>query len=200
MRRMKAAGGGAIAVAALCIAGGAFAHEQTASWAQVFHGLRPQAAAVDVGPFAEVRLTLAAPLADTDPPRAAIAPAQPRIGDSMQFDLRSPGFASYVYAAYFGADGTVLVLAQPSSTALRPKPPHTELKFGDAQPDSPGFIVQAPVGSELLLVLAAEKPLFDQALPTIEGGRDFLAALRQAVASADAGRIAATLLPVTTAE
>jgi hypothetical protein len=151
-------------------------------------------------PACEVRLTLAAQLADSDAPLTVIDPTDPRVGDSMQFGVQSPGFASYVYAAYFGADGTVLNLTQPTSVELKPKAPHTQLKFGDAQPGSPGFTVQPPVGNELLLVVASEKPLFDQALPQTETNRAFLSDLRKAVLSGDAGRVTATVMPVTTAD
>jgi hypothetical protein len=151
-------------------------------------------------PACEVRMTLAAQLADSDAPLAVIDPTEPKIGDSMQFGVQSPGFASYVYAAYFGADGTVLNLTQPTSVDLKAKAPHTQLKFGDAQPDSPGFTVQAPVGDELLLVVASEKPLFDQALPQTETNRAFLSDLRKAVLSGDAGRVTATVMPVMTTE
>ena len=60
--------------------------------------------------------------------------------------------------------------------------------------------VQKPVGDELLLVMASEKPLFDTALPDKEADRAFLSSLRQAMLSGDAGRVTATVLPVTTTE
>jgi len=151
-------------------------------------------------PACEVRMTLAASLADSDTPLAVVDPTAPKIGDSVQIGVQSPGFASYVYAAYFGADGTVINLTQPTASGLKPKAPHTQLKFGDAQPDSPGFTVQKPVGDEMLLVVASEKPLFDQSLPQSETNRAFLSDLRAAVLAGDSGRITATVLPVTTTE
>jgi hypothetical protein len=60
--------------------------------------------------------------------------------------------------------------------------------------------VQPPVGNELLLVVASEKPLFDQALPQTETNRAFLSDLRKAVLSGDAGRVTATVMPVTTTD
>ena len=52
----------------------------------------------------------------------------------------------------------------------------------------------------MLLVVASEKPLFDQALPDKESNRDFLNDLRRSVLAGDAGRVTATVLPVTTTE
>lgn len=151
-------------------------------------------------PACEVRMTLASQLADTDTPQAIIDPTTPKVGDSLQVGIQSPGFASYLYAVYFSADGTVVNLAQPNSANLKPKAGHTQLKFGDAQTDAMTLQVQKPVGDELLLVVASEKPLFNQALPDQESNRSFLSDLRQAVFSGDAGRVTATVLPVTTIE
>jgi len=151
-------------------------------------------------PACEVRLTLASQLADTDAPQALIDPASPKVGDSVQVGIQSPGFASYLYAVYFSADGTVVNLTQPTSASLKPKAGHTQLKFGDAQANGLTLQVQKPVGDELLLVMASERPLFDQALPDQESNRAFLSDLRKAVLAGDAGRITATALPVTTTE
>jgi hypothetical protein len=151
-------------------------------------------------PACEVRLTLAGQLADSDTPQAVIDPVAPKVGDSVQIGVESPGFASYMYALYFSADGTVLSLTQPSSVALKPKAAHTQLKFGDAQPDTVSLEVQQPVGDEMLLVVASEKPLFDSALPDRQTDRAFLSALREATLGGGSGRVTATLLPVTTTE
>jgi len=151
-------------------------------------------------PACEVKLTLAGQLADTDAPQAIIDPALPKVGDSVQIGVQSPGFASYVYAAYFSADGTVVNLAQPGGSELKPKAAHTQLKFGDAQANAISLTVQKPVGDELLLVVASEKPLFDRALPDSQSNRSFLSELRQAVLAGDSGRVTATVLPVTTTE
>jgi hypothetical protein len=50
------------------------------------------------------------------------------------------------------------------------------------------------------VVLASEKPLFAAALPDSETDRQFLSGLRDAVLSGKAGRVTATLVPVTTTE
>lgn len=151
-------------------------------------------------PACEVRLTLASQLADSDVPQAAIDPAAPKLGDSVSIGIESPGFASYLYAAYFSADGTVLNLAQPSSFNLKPKIRHTVVRFGNADQGQMALTVSPPVGDEMLVVIASEQPLFDVARPDSETDRQFLSGLRQALLSGDAGRITATVLPVTTTE
>ncbi|HEX4298752.1 MAG TPA: C1 family peptidase [Devosia sp.] len=151
-------------------------------------------------PACEVRLTLADQLADSDPPQAVVDPTAPKVGDTFRVGIESPGFASYLYAAYVGADGQVTTLAQPSSADLQAKPAHTQLKFGDADASGVGLTVSKPVGDEMLVVLASEKPLFAAALPDSQTDRQFLSGLRDAVLSGKAGRVTATLVPVTTAE
>jgi hypothetical protein len=60
--------------------------------------------------------------------------------------------------------------------------------------------VSPPVGDEMLVVVSSEKPLFGAARPDTESYRAFLSALRTGVLSGDAGRITATIVPVTTTE
>ena len=60
--------------------------------------------------------------------------------------------------------------------------------------------VSPPVGDELLVVVASEKPLFAAARPDSESYRDFLSALRTGLLSGDGGRVTATVVPVTTTE
>lgn len=149
-------------------------------------------------PKCEVMLTLESQLADSDPPQAVVDPEAPKVGDNVAIGIQTPGFASYLYAAYFSADGTVLNLTQPGSAALKPRSSHTTLTFGTDEGN--GFTVAPPVGDELLLVVASESPLFDEARPDTETSRTFLSGLREAVLAGDAGRVTATLVPVTTTE
>lgn len=149
-------------------------------------------------PACEVKLTLAKQLADTDTPLAVIDPATPKVGDDVRIGVQAPGFASYVYATYFSADGSVTVLSQPTSSDLKPKAAHTQLKFGNTANGEISLTASAPVGDEMLVVLASEKPLFGAALPESQTNREFLSSLREAVTAGDAGRVTATVLPVTT--
>ena len=149
-------------------------------------------------PQCEVRLTLQNQLADSDPPQAVVSPDAPKVGDNVAIGVKTPGFASYLYAAYFAADGTVLNLTQPSSMSLKPRGSHETLTFGTG--DGIGLTVAPPVGDEMLLVVSSEMPLFDSARPDVETSRTFLSGLREAVLAGDSGRVTATLVPVTTTE
>ncbi|HWA18426.1 MAG TPA: C1 family peptidase [Devosia sp.] len=149
-------------------------------------------------PKCELMLTLQAQLNDSDTPEVVIDPEAPQVGDNVNVGIRTPGFASYIYAAYFAADGSVLNLTQPGSNSLKPKGTHQS--FTLASSEGQGLTVTPPAGDEMLLVVASESPLFDQERPGLEADRQFLSGLRQAVLAGDAGRITATLLPVTTTE
>ncbi|MEO6014138.1 MAG: C1 family peptidase [Devosia sp.] len=151
-------------------------------------------------PACEVKLTLASQLAESDTPKVAVDPTEPKVDDQLNIGIQTPGFASYLYAAYFSADGNVVNVTQPTSLDLKPKAAHTIVRFGDDDAGQTSLKVSPPVGDELLLVVASERPLFSAALPDTETHRQFLSALREGVLSGDGGRITATLLPVTTAE
>ena len=125
-------------------------------------------------------------------PQVAVAPEAPTVGDALNIGIETPGFPSYLYAAYFSADGKVMNIAQPDSSDLRPKAGHTIVRFGDAASGQVSLTVSPPVGEELLVVVASEKPLFAAARPDSETYRQFLSALREGVLSGEAGRVTAT--------
>ncbi len=151
-------------------------------------------------PECELRVTLAAPLADTDTPLAVVDPQSPKVGDAVRLGIQSPGFASYVYAAYVAADGSVTSLLQPGADSLKAKAAHSVVTFGNTDAGETGLTISKPVGNEMLVVLASEKPLFDAALPGTLTDRAFLSDLRLALLAGDAGRVTATVVPVTTTE
>ena len=172
--------------------------------ARVQNALMDKVDTVDVAlapwPACEVRLTLDPAVNESDTPQVALLPESPAVGDALNIGIETPGFPSYLYAAYFAADGNVLNLSQPSSADLRPKAGHTIVRFGDAEGGQVSLTVSPPVGEELLVVVSSEKPLFAAARPDTETYRDFLSALRTGVLSGDAGRVTASIVPVTTTE
>jgi hypothetical protein len=172
--------------------------------AQVQNALMDKVDIVDVAlapwPACEVRLTLDAPLNETDVPQVAFVPDAPTVGDAINIGIETPGFPSYLYAAYFAADGNVLNLSQPNSADLRPKAGHTIVRFGDAEGGQISLTVSPPVGEEMLVVVSSEKPLFGAARPDTETYRQFLSALREGVLSGEGGRVTASIVPVTTTE
>jgi hypothetical protein len=150
-------------------------------------------------PACELRLTLDASLSDSDTPHASVDPAAPHVGNNVRIGIQSPGFASYLYAAFFSPDGTVTMLMQPDANSLRAKPPHSAIAFGDPGSGGMQLTVAPPVGDETLVVLASEKPLFDRALASSVASRAFLSDLRTALRGGDAGRVTAALVPVVSA-
>jgi hypothetical protein len=172
--------------------------------AKVQNALMDKVDIVDVAltpwPACEVRLTLDTPLNESDTPQVAFDPEAPAVGDAINIGIETPGFPSYLYAAYFSADGNVLNLSQPNSEDLRPKAGHTIVRFGDAEGGQISLTVSPPVGDEMLVVVSSEKPLFPAARPDTESYRDFLSALRTGVLSGEAGRVTASIVPVTTTE
>ena len=105
--------------------------------AQVQNALMDKVDTVDVAlapwPACEARLTLDDAINESDLPQVAIAPEAPALGDALNIGIETPGFPSYLYAAYFAADGNVMNIAQPNSSDLRPKAGHTIVRFGDAE-------------------------------------------------------------------
>ena len=172
--------------------------------AKVQNALMDKVDIVDVAlapwPACEVRLTLDTPLNESDVPQVAFVPDAPTVGDAINIGIETPGFPSYLYAAYFAADGNVLNLSQPNSADLRPKAGHTIVRFGDAEGGQISLTVSPPVGEEMLVVVSSEKPLFGAARPDTETYRQFLSALREGVLSGEGGRITASIVPVTTTE
>ncbi|MEO7221895.1 MAG: C1 family peptidase [Devosia sp.] len=172
--------------------------------AQVQNALMDKVDIVDVAlapwPACEVRLTLDAQLNESDVPQVAFVPDTPTVGDAINIGIETPGFPSYLYAAYFAADGNVLNLSQPNSADLRPKAGHTIVRFGDAEGGQVSLTVSPPVGEEMLVVVSSEKPLFGAARPDTETYRQFLSALREGVLSGEGGRVTASIVPVTTTE
>jgi hypothetical protein len=172
--------------------------------AKVQNALMDKVDVVDIAlapwPACEVKLTLDKAVNESDVPQVAVAPDAPTVGDAINIGIETPGFPSYLYAAYFAADGNVLNLAQPNSSDLRPKAGHTIVRFGDATGGQISLTVSPPVGDEILVVVSSEKPLFSAARPDTETYRQFLSALRTGVLSGDAGRVTASIVPVTTTE
>lgn len=134
-------------------------------------------------PECEARLTLADALADPESPKAVAVDA------TGQVAVTSPDFASYLYAAYLGADGTVRTLLQPQGALPAASPPLSTISVEGASEVAP------PGDAVSLLLIASEKPLVDMELPPRLSPRQYLSALRTAVFAAT-GRITASLVAV----
>lgn len=125
----------------------------------VLDALRPVLAAPDARPF--VSLVGQPPLAR---------------GELLRLDIAMPETPSQLQLSYLTSSGDVAQLvpgeAQPAGARIRK---------GEPSQGFPGWEVDEPFGSDLLLVLTSDRPLFPQARPQVEPLADWLPALDSAL-------------------
>jgi hypothetical protein len=150
-------------------------------------------------PQCEALLTLAAPLRSAHGMLITQTPARSRLlkGEHMIFEVRSPDYPSYLYVAYLQADGTAAHLLRPSGGTLTPAA--TLVRLGDT-PGAARFRVGPPYGHEMVIALAADHALLDEALLGPIRERQLLTAYRRALLPAAGQLASAAVLTVETAE
>ena len=139
--------------------------------------------AVRPWPQCEALMTLDKPLSRSDGPIVKIrrsAGDMLKAGDYLVVDIESPSYPTYIHAAYFQADGSVLNLVQPGVGSFTAYQPHSKIVIGNSG-GGIRFKVSSPFGREMLVVLAARSPIFPETRPRQETERDFLTALRRAL-------------------
>ncbi len=111
------------------------------------------------------------PLTAVEKPRVRMLARQTmfRFGDSLAFEVRTPSFPSFVYAAYLGANGKVENLTPRGGPLRKQEPPNAILRFGDGLEGRPTYTASEPAGPEAIIVIAARSPI-DQ-LEEIEVGQ-----------------------------
>ncbi|MGG5812279.1 peptidoglycan -binding protein [Falsiroseomonas sp. CW058] len=111
-----------------------------------------------------------------------------RRGSLLQLDLGLPDWAAHALVAFISTDGQVGTLAR-----LDRQAPGARLRLGEPRPGFAGWPVEEPFGTDLVVAIASEGPLFEAS--RLPGGsvQDFAASLRDAVAAARAAgrRVAA---------
>jgi hypothetical protein len=114
-------------------------------------------------------------------------------GSLLRVDLGMPGFAANVLLVFVSSDGQVVRLGRLDRQAAGAR-----IRLGEPREGFAGWAVDEPFGTDLVLAIASEGPLFAQPRPDGESIQDFVAALRPALAVArQAGRrVAAGVLPV----
>ncbi len=113
-------------------------------------------------------------------PRVQIAGTQPlQHAELLRLDVQMPDRASYLYVSYIMKSNEIvhLVPSQPQGAGAR-------VRLGDPRPGFPGWEVDEPYGTDLIVVFASERPLFPQPRPVIESLDDYLAALGTALRDA----------------
>ncbi len=113
-------------------------------------------------------------------PRVQIVGIQPlQHAELLRLDVQMPDRASYLYVSYIMKSNEIvhLVPSQPQAAGAR-------VRLGDPRPGFPGWEVDEPYGTDLIVVFASERPLFVQPRPVIEPLDDYIAALGTALRDA----------------
>jgi serine/threonine-protein kinase len=129
---------------------------------------------------AALRPALAAP---GDAPEIALDGAMPlRKGQLLRFSVRMPAWANHLHVAYATLGGPVARL-EPGA----PQAPGARIRLGDPRPGFQGWEIDEPYGTDLLLVVASEGPLFAPGAAVVEEqdayAKGFAAALQAAHAA-----------------
>jgi serine/threonine-protein kinase len=122
------------------------------------------------------------------------------LGDLLTVNLTLPGFPAYLRVSYFTHDGEVVHLHPTPTDPARTFGPGVRIALGDPASGGPRWEVGPPYGTEMIVALASERPLFDTARPEAEPSDDYLAALAAALRRGAGGRVAARVLMVDVAE
>ncbi len=140
---------------------------------------------VEVAPWpqCEVLQTLERPLAAADAAQIDTGPsAFARAGDTLRIAVQPPSQITFLYVSYVQADGSVIHLVQPTGLVPQPTLPGETLIFGDGAQGRDRFTVNAPFGREMIIAVSSRSPLFDARLPLQQTEREYLTALRRALA------------------
>jgi serine/threonine protein kinase len=124
--------------------------------------------------------------------------AELKEGDTLMVDVTTPDYQSYLAVDYFVLDGNVVHLLPNAVERENLAPPRYAATIGNLG----NWMIGAPFGTEMLVLLATPVPLFDGARPDSEAGPAYLRALDNQLArigkSHGAGTIAVDFLQITT--
>ena len=118
-------------------------------------------------------------------------------GDSLVFDVTTPGYDSYVNIDYYVLDGNVVHMVPSPHIRGNQAPPHYSATIGGGG----DWVVSKPFGQELVVMLITPAPLFDAPRPESEPRADYLRALetrlKQLAAKYGQDRIVADIAQIT---
>jgi hypothetical protein len=119
-------------------------------------------------------------------------------GDTLMVDVTTPNYQSYAAVDYFVLDGHVVHLLPNAVERETLAPPRYSATVGNLG----NWMIGAPFGTEMLVLLATPVPLFDGLRPDSEAGADYLRALDTQLAriarAHGAGAIGVDFLQITT--
>ena len=118
-------------------------------------------------------------------PRVGVVGNLPLLsGQLLRFDVTMPDWPAHLYVAYFMQSGEVAHLV-PSAT----HPAGAVVRLGEPRAGFPGWEVSEPYGTDLLVAVVSEGPLFGSLRPLVESQQAYIAALGEALRTArQAGR------------
>jgi hypothetical protein len=119
-------------------------------------------------------------------------------GDTLMVDVTTPGYQSWVTVDYFVLGGTVVHLLPNAAERENLAPPRYTATIGNLG----NWMIGAPFGTEMLVLLATPVPLFDTLRPDSEAAPDYLRVLESQLArigkAHGAGAIGVDFLQITT--
>lgn len=119
-------------------------------------------------------------------------------GEPLIVDIKTPAYDSYVHVDYFVLDGNVAHLVPNPRMRANQAPANYQAAIGSLG----NWVISAPFGTELVVLLLTPAPLFDKVRPEVESQAEYLKVtekqLAQFVAKHGADRIVADFVQITT--
>ena len=113
-------------------------------------------------------------------PRLRIVGNPPLLsGQLLRFDVTMPDWAGNLTVSYFMVSGDVAHLA-----AAAPHPAGAIVRLGEPRAGFPGWDVSEPYGTDLMIAIVSDGPLFASPRPDVEPQQTYLAALTEALRQA----------------
>jgi eukaryotic-like serine/threonine-protein kinase len=112
-------------------------------------------------------------------------------GDPLVLALTAPNYEAHVYVDYYQLDGSVVHLFPLRPEQNQRQAPNSRITIGNTADGGHEWHIQAPFGTEMIVVMAATEPLFGIQRPEHEHAKDYLGAVRAAFAEAADRRITA---------
>ena len=159
--------------------------ETTLRRALVLRDIPPAAARLSLrsfdGPYCNAFDTLRPVLAPPDAaPRMQLVGTTPLLaGQLLRFDVTMPDWPAQLAVTYFMSNGEVAHL--PTGTA---PPPGAMVRLGEPRAGFPGWDVSEPFGTDLMLAIASDGPLFATPRPVVEPQQVYIDALAEALRTA----------------
>ncbi|MBX6374548.1 MAG: protein kinase [Acetobacteraceae bacterium] len=131
-------------------------------------------------------------------PQVSLVGRSPLVkGQLLRFDVTLPDWPSQLHVGYLMNTGEAVHLVP-----AQPQPAGARIRLGEPRAGFTGWEVDEPFGTDLLLVIASERPLFPANRPQVEPLESYVAALSAALRTAqrEGWRVAVRPMVVETAE